>query len=146
MSKSDRFEYDFLRMTFNGVGITNLCSSAGTTSLWLGLHTADPADPGSTASEGGYAQYARVAVPRSTGGWSVSSGPSTGYAGSSPVANIDFPQNISTSTGMFTHASVYPASGSTGPDALYNGALSVGINFSQNVTPRLTTASVINED
>ena len=79
MSKSDAFEYNFLRHIFNGVAITNISATAGTTSWWLGLHTADPGEAGSTASEGGYAQYTRIKTDRSSAastGWAVSSGSS----------------------------------------------------------------------
>jgi hypothetical protein len=62
------------------------------------------------------------------------------------VSNIDAPQNTSTSTGTFTHMSVYPSSNSIGSAALYTGTVTPNINFSQNVTPRLTTGSSITED
>ena len=145
MSKSDSFEYNFLRQTFNGTAITNLSATAGTTKLWAALNTADPGDAGSTAAEGGYTQYERTAVERSTAGWVVTSGTSAAAAGASPVANVDFPQNTSTSTGAFTHMSIYPSSNSVAADVLYTGTITPNINFSQNVTPRLTTGSSITE-
>ena len=145
MSKTDNFEYACLRQTFNGVAWTNWGATAGSTLVWLGLHTADPGDSGSSAAEGGYAQYTRVATDRSTAGWSVTSGSSGVAAGASPVANIDFPQNTSTSTGTFTHFSVLPSSDSIGSSAAYTGTISPSINFSQNVTPRLTTLSSVTE-
>lgn len=145
MSKSDKFEYDFLSQTFNGTAITNLSATAGTTTLWVALNTADPGDAGSTAAEGGYAQYARTAVERSTSGWAVTSGTSAATASASPVANIDFPQNTSTSTGTFTHMSVYASSSDTAANVLYTGTVTPNIDFSQNVTPRLTTATAITE-
>ena len=146
--KIDKFEFDLMRSVFNGVAHTNVSATAGTTSLWLGLMTADPTEAGSTANEGGYAQYARVQTDRSTAasGWSVSSGASTGPAGASPVGNIDFPQNTSTSTGTFTHAMLFPSSAAQASSGWYFGTLSPTINFSQNVTPRLTTGSSITED
>ena len=147
MSKSDKFEYDLLRAVFNGTAITNISATAGTTSLWAALCTADPADAGSTAAEGGYTQYARVQTDRSSGasGWSVTSGASTGPAGASPVGNIDFPQNLTTSTGAFTHVAIYPSSNAQASSALYIGTVTPNINFSQNVIPRLTTGSSITE-
>ena len=146
MSKLDTHEYDWLRHIFNGVAIPNLNSTGGATSLWLGMHTADPGDAGSTSAEGGYAAYTRIAVDRSTDGWVVSSNPDAGGAGVSPVGNIDFPQNSATSTGTFTHATVYTSSNISSSGALYNGSISPTINFAQNVTPRLTTGSSITED
>lgn len=149
MSKSDKFEYDFLRLTFNGVAITNIAATAGTTSLWLALHTADPGDAGSTAAEGGYTEYTRIKTDRSSAistGWAVTSGTSAAVASASPVTNMDFPQSLSTSTGTFTHMSVNPSSNGAGSSALYIGTVTPNINWGQNVTPRLTTASSITED
>jgi hypothetical protein len=144
--KSNKFEYDFLRLIFNGVAITNICSTAGSTSLWLALLTADPGDGGSTANEGGYTAYTRVKTDRSSAastGWAVTSGdPAT----VTPVTNVDLPQVATTSTGTFTHFGVYPSSNAEASSGLYFGTLSPNINFSQNVTPRITTGSSITED
>lgn len=147
--KSDKFEYDFARLVFNAVAITNVAATAGTTSLWLALCTADPTDAGSTANEGGYTEYTRIKTDRSSAastGWSVSSGTGAANASVAPVANIDFPQNLTTSTGTFTHFGVYPSSNAQASSGLYFGTLSPNINFSQNVTPRITTSSSITED
>ncbi len=146
MSKSDNFEYEFLKQTFAGTAMTNVSATGGTTQVWLALCTADPGDAGSTAAEGGYSQYARTAVARSTTGWAVTSGTSAAVASASPVANIDFPQNTSTSTGTFTHFATYTSSNAAGSAATYTGTISPSINFSQNVTPRLTTGTSITED
>ena len=148
MSKSDTFEYQFERLIFNGVAISTLAATAGTTQLWMGLHTADPGDAGSTANEGGYAAYTRVATDRSTGatGWSVTSGTSSALASASPVGAISFPQVATTSTGTFTHGSVWMSSNISSSGLIYSGALSPTINFSQNVTPQITTGSSITED
>lgn len=136
---SDTFENDLCKLIFNAVAIGNIADNAASsplTNLWCSLHTADPTDSGTQGSaEGGYAQYTRISVARTTAGWAV-----TGNS-VSPVANIDFPQNTSTSTGTFTHASIGVTSASTGGKILAAGTISPNINFSQNVTPRLTTAS-----
>lgn len=144
--KSDAFEYDFLRQTFNGTAITNWSATAGTTLVWVGLHTADPGDAGSTASEGVGAQYTRASVQRSTSGWVVTSGTSATDAEVSPVSAISFPQNTSTSTGTYTYFSVYPSSSAAGSAQVYFGTVTPNINVSQNVTPSLTTGSSITED
>jgi hypothetical protein len=148
MSKSDAFEYNFLRQTFNGTGISNVTSSGGSTSLWVAFCTADPGDAGSTAAEGGYAAYLRVLTDRSTAsnGWAITSGTSAASASASPVGNIDAPQVATTSTGTFTHFVVYPTSAAVAAEGLYNGTITPNINFSQNVIPRLTTGSSITED
>ena len=147
MSKTNQHEYYYLLHVFNGTAIANLNSTGGSTDLWLGLHTADPGEAGSTANEGGYAAYARVAMDRSTAsnGWAVTSNATTAPASASPVSNASFPQNTATSTGTFTHFSLNPTSASTGPDAFYHGTVTPNINFAQNVTPEATTAGTITE-
>ena len=136
---SDTFENDVCKLIFNAVAIGNIADNAAAaplTNLWCSLHTADPGDAGvQGTSEGGYAQYTRISVARTTGGWVVTNN------SVSPVANIDFPQNTSTSTGTFTHAAIGITSASTATKYLAAGTISPNINFSQNVTPRLTTAS-----
>lgn len=136
---SDTFENDLCKLIFNATAIGNVADNAASsplTNLWVSLHTADPADTGTQGTnEGGYSQYTRISVARTTAGWVVTNN------SVSPVANIDFPQNTSTSTGTFTHASIGVTSSSTSGKILAAGTISPNINFSQNVTPRLTTAS-----
>lgn len=142
--KSDTFENDWLKLIFNATAIANLADNAASspsTELWMALHTSDPGDTGTQGTnEGGYAQYTRISVARTTDGWAVTNN------SVSPRATVSFPQNTSTSTGTFTHASVGMTSASTGGKILYSGALSPNVNFSQNVTPQVTTGSSITED
>lgn len=144
--KSDTYEYQFLLMTFAGKPISSMSSTIGTTSIWVGLHTADPTEAGSTANEGGYAAYTRVAVDRSTAGWTVTSGTGGTVATVSPTTAIPFPQVATTSTGTFSFASAYISSAGSASAMLYFGAISPVINFSQNVTPSITTGSSITEE
>lgn len=146
--KTDKFEYDFMRHVFNGVAITNVSATGGTTSWWLGLMTADPTEAGSTASEGGYTAYTRVQTDRSTQGtspfgWAVSSGT---VATAAPTGTVSFPAVATTSTGTFTHFMLFPSSAAQASSGLYFGTVSPSINFGQGVTPQLTTASSITED
>lgn len=149
MSKSDTWEYDVLKFLFEGKGSTmGYAATEGSTDLWVGLHTADPGDAASTANEGGYAQYDRVAVDRSTesAGWSVTSAAGAGAATVAPVSNIDFPAETATTTGTFTHASIWASSNISSSGCFYVGTISPNINFGNGVTPRLTTGSSITED
>src|SRR5215216_543152 len=80
MSKGNTFENDFLLLLFNNTNCslvgdaTGLRGSTVAGSLYVSLHTADPAEAGSqTTSETAYTNYARVAVARSGVGWTVSS-------------------------------------------------------------------------
>ena len=147
--KSDVLEYALLRFVFNAVATDfTLGATAGSTSLWLGLFTADPGEAGSTTVEGGYTDYTRVKTDRSSAsstGWSVTSGTSAALPVASPVTTLSFPQNSATSTGTFTHAAVYTSSDVGTSGMLYFGAITPNVNFSQNVTPQLTSGSSITE-
>lgn len=147
MSKSNVLEFELLKALFNGAAITNLTATGGTTQLWVSLHTADPGEAGSTANEGGYAAYTRVETARSTAstGWAATSNATTAPASVSPTSVLSFPQNTATSTGTFSYAAVWPSSNATSTGMMYYGALSVTIDFSQNVTPQLTTGGTITE-
>ena len=79
MSASNAFENDVLLLIFNNTDIANvgdaagLQNSAAAGSLYVSLHTADPAETGTqSTNETTYTGYARVAVARSGAGWTVS--------------------------------------------------------------------------
>ena len=141
MSKSDVFENDLLKLIFNGTAIADLAqddSSAPATTLTVALHTSDPAEGGTQASnEISYTGYARVAVARTTGGWTVTAN------SVSPVANIDFGQMTAGAGRTVTHFSV-----GTGVSnkLLYSGTVTPNIVVTNGVIPRLTVASAITED
>jgi len=142
MSKSNAFENSLLKLIFNATAIANLADNAASsplTNLYVSLHTADPGEAGDqTTSEATYTGYARVAVLRTTGGWTVTNN------SVSPVANIDFP-NCTGGTNTITYFGVGTASSGAGV-LYYSGTVSPSISVSSGVTPRLTTASTITED
>jgi hypothetical protein len=79
VSKGNAFETEILELIFNNVDIpdigdaTGLRGSSVAGSLYVSLHTASPGEAGTMATnEAAYGSYARVAVPRSAGGWTVS--------------------------------------------------------------------------
>ena len=142
MSKGNTYENDLLLMLLNATPIANICDNAATaplTNLYVSLHTADPGEAGSqTTNEIAYTSYARVAVARTSGGWTVASG------SASPAATIGFPAGTG-GTGTATHFGVGTASSGTGK-LLYSGAVTPNIVCGNGVTPQLTTASTITED
>lgn len=142
MSKGNTFENDWLKLIFNATAIANIADNAATsplTTLYVSLHTADPGEAGDqTTSEASYTSYARVAVARTSGGWTVTNN------SVSPAANIDFPAATG-GTNTVTHFAVGTASSSTGK-LLYSGTVTPNISVSNGVTPRLTTATTITED
>lgn len=142
MSKSNTFENDILKLIFNGTAIANIADDAATdplSNLYLALHTADPGETGTqSTSECTYGDYARVAVERTTDGWTVTDN------SVSPVADIEFP-TVASGTETATHASVgVAASGAT--KILYSGALSQNISIATGVTPIIGAGSTITED
>jgi hypothetical protein len=142
MSAGNTFENDLMKLIFNATAIANLADNAAAsplTDLQVGLHTADPDEAGDqTTNEAAYTSYARVAVARTTGGWTVTAN------SVSPVAAIDFPEATGGSE-TETHFQVGTASSSTGKQ-LVRGTISPNIVVSSGVTPQLTTATAITID
>lgn len=141
MGKSSTFSNDFLKLVFNATAIANIADNAASsplTNLYIALHTADPGAGGSqTTSEATYTSYARVAVARTSGGWTI-----TG-ASLVPVATISFPA-CTGGTNTITYFSIGTASSGAGK-ILYSGAVSPSISVSSGVTPQLTTATTVTE-
>lgn len=142
MSKSNAFENSLLALIFNGTAIANLADNAATsplTNLYVSLHTADPGEAGNqSTNEANYTSYARVAVARTSGGWTVTSN------SVSPVANIDFPA-CTGGTNTITHFGIGTSSSGTGV-LYYSGTVSPNISVTTGVTPRLTTSSTVTEE
>jgi hypothetical protein len=149
MSKSDSLESDFLKLLFQNVAVAlvgdanGLQPSATAGSLYVGLHTSDPGEAGTqTTNEANYTGYARVAVARSSGGWTVSGTAPTQVVN---AAQINFPQCTSGSSTV-THFSVGTASSGTGK-LLYSGALAASLAITPAITPEIAAgAAVCTED
>jgi hypothetical protein len=143
MSKGNTIENDILLLLFNGTTIANLADNtvtAALTQLFVALHTADPGEAGTQAtSEAAYTGYARIAVNRNSGGWTVASG------SVSPVADIVFGACTASAGGPITHASIGVAiSGAT--KIIYSGALTPNVTMAVGVIPTIKTTSTITED
>lgn len=122
---------DLLKLIFNATSIANIADNTATsplTNLYLALHTADPTSSGNqTSNEVSYTGYARVAVARTTGGFTVTSN------SVSPVSTPSFPA-CTGGTATATFMSIGTASSGSGK-ILYAGPLSVSIVISTGVTP-----------
>lgn len=144
MSKTNTFETDILELIFNNTNLANIGDTAGlqgsTTagSLYVALFTADPGETGSTANEAAYTSYARVAVARTSGGWTISGN------NCSNTAAITFPAATGGSE-TITHFAIMTAS--TGGDMLYSGALTASLAVSSGITPEFAIGALdVNED
>lgn len=146
MGKHNQFETELLQLIFNNVDIADigdapgLQNSATAGSLYLALHTGDPGEAGTaTTSEAAYGSYARVAVARTAGGWTVATNTA------SNTALVQWPECTSGSE-TITHLSVTTAvSGAS--KILYSGALTASRAISTGIQPQASaTAIQITED
>lgn len=120
MAKSNTFINDMLKLWFNATAIANIADNAATspfTSLYMALHTADPGAAGSqTTSETIYTGYARVAVARTAGGFTVSGQAVT------LTATVSFAAGATGDTDVLSYWSVGTASSGTGK-IMFSGAI-----------------------
>lgn len=141
-AKGNTFENDLLKLIFNATAIANIADNAASspiTNIQISGHTASPGEAGDqTTNEIGYTSYARVAVARTTGGWTVTNN------SVSPVAVISFPTGTGGS-GTMTHFGVGTASSGAGK-LLYYGAVTPNIVTGNTITPQFDTTSTITED
>lgn len=148
MSKTDVWEAGLLALVFHNTPFTllgdaaGLLGSAAAGSLYVSLHTADPGEAGNqTTSEVAYGSYARVAVARSAGGWTVSGSSPTKVI---PNAAITFPAG-SSGAAVATHVGIGTSAAGAGK-LLYKGVLDNPITCGVAVTPIINTGTEIRED
>lgn len=140
-AKGATFDNDLLKLIFNATAIANIADNAASsplTNLYVALSTGTLTSASAqNTTEAAYTSYARVAVARTTGGWTVTT------SSVSPVATISFPACTGL-TETETYFSVGTTSSSTGK-VLYFGTITPNISVSSGVTPQLTTSSTITE-
>lgn len=153
MSKSNTFESEILRHIFLNEAIPNigdatgLPGSAAVGSVYMSLHTADPGEAGTAATnEIAYTGYARKALARNTTIFAESGGVLT------LNVDVDFPKMTGGAGGTVTHfAFVKQLSGAS--TILYSGPLTnpTSILVAVGTTPRIEgtpsgTSSSVTED
>lgn len=142
MGLADTAENKFMLLYFNATAWANVADNAASsplTNIQASLHTADPGDSGSqTTSESAYTSYARVAVARTSGGWTVTNN------SVSPASNISFPA-CTGSTSTITHFGLGTANSGAGV-LHWSGTVTPNISVASGVTPILTTSSTITID
>lgn len=139
MPKSTSLCNSVLALLLNATAIADVAendSSSPMTNTYVALHTASlNASSNQSTSETAYTDYARVAVPRSTLGWTAPSG-----GASENAAAIEFPQCGVTGSTITT--------GSVGKDASgagiiwYYGDLNASIAVSNQIQPRFPAGAV----
>lgn len=130
---------DYLKLIYNATTIANYADNAASspaTNNYVSLHTASPGVGGSqTTNEAAYTSYVRVAVARTSGGWTVSTNTVV------PAATITF---AAATGGSETETFMGIGTASSGAGKLMHyGAISPTIVVSSGVTPSLTTATTL---
>ena len=142
MSKSNVQETAYLKLLYQNIAMANIGDAAGLQpsatagNFYVALYTDDPTDA-DTGTEANYTSYARVAVPRSTSGWTVSG---------NVVSNatlITFP--VSTGgANTLTHFGIHTAS--TGGDLIGSGALSSTIEVTSTKEPKIEAGALTHSE
>ena len=119
----------FLNTNFANIGdATGLRGSTAAGSYYVALHTADPGEAGNQGTnEVAYTGYARVAVPRTAGGFSRAA------SVISNVAAVQFGE-CTAGTATATHFSVGLASAGAGV-ILFSAPLAAARSISAGITP-----------
>lgn len=141
MSKSNTWENELLLLVFNNTtaaligDATGIVGSTVPGSLYVSLHTGDPGEAGTQATnECAYTSYARVAVARSGVGWTVAGNAVTN------AALVQFPQCTGGSE-TATYFAIGTASGGA-VKYLYSGALSASLAISSGIQPQFAAGEI----
>jgi len=141
MSAADTMENSILKLILQNIAFANIGDAGGLQpsatagSLYVSLHTADPGEAGSqTTNEVAYTSYARVAVARSAGGFTV-----TAEVGTNTAA-VTFPQ-CTGSTATATHFGIGTASSGTGV-LLFSGALNASLAIANLIQPEFAAGQL----
>lgn len=129
---------NLLKLVYQATAESLIADNTGTTpitSVYVSLHTASPASGNQQTSEVTYTLYARQAVARSSGGWTVTGAVLT------PVAEIVFPTS-SSGTPTVTHFATGTVVSATGM-VIDVGTVTPNIVVSTSVQQVLSTLSSI---
>lgn len=134
MSASNTFETALLNHYFNNAAHANIGDAAGLPgstaagSFYIALYTADPGETGTAVTnETAYTNYARVAVARSSAGFTVSGN------NVSNAAVVTFPTGGATGA-TITHFGIVSTASGAG-DLHMSGALTASLAVSNGIAP-----------
>jgi len=138
MSKGNTTENDIVKFLFN-----NIAMPAYGSNLYLSLHTADPGEGGDqTTNEVSYTgdsgDYARIAVSRDAGGWTVVNNQSTN------AALIQFAVS-NTGPVVATHLAIGTAASGAG-QVLASAALTASLTINNLVQPQFSAGGIIYQE
>jgi hypothetical protein len=134
---------NFLKLLLNATTWTGIAvNDTGTplTNLIMGLSTGTlSAASNQTTTEAAYGSYARVAIARTTGGFTAASAQSSAL-----VATCSFPA-ASSGTETETYAMLGTDNTASAGVNLYFGPISPNLAVTTGVTPQLTTSTTFTE-
>jgi hypothetical protein len=145
MPASNAFQADLAALLFQNTAIANIGNAGGLQpssaagSFYIALHTASPGAGGTQATnEAAYPGYVRVAVARSSAGFTISSASPTDIVN---TAAVTFPA-CTGGTETETYFSIgYQSSGAT--KILAFGALTASLAVSNGITPAFAIGQLI---
>ena len=141
MSLTNTAEANLLNLIFLNIDWANIGDAAGLQnsaaagSFYVSLHSADPGESGTqSTSEVAYTSYARVAVARTTGGFTLTT---------STISNtslVQFPQCTGGSA-TATHFGIGTDLSGAG-NLLFKGALSSSLSISNGIQPQFAAGAL----
>ena len=141
MSMTNAAEANLLNLLFLNIDWANIGDAAGLQnsaaagSFHISLHTADPGEAGNqTTNETAYTSYARVAVARTGGGWTLTS------QTISNTALVQFPQ-CTGGTSTVTHFGIGTDASAAG-NLLLKGALTSSLSISNGIQPQFAAGAL----
>jgi hypothetical protein len=138
MAKSVATCNSLLKLLFNATAWANIADNAASaplTNLYLSLHTADPGTGNNqTTNETSYTNYARIAVVRTTAGWTVATNTAVN------AALAQFPQ-CGVTGATLTYVAIGTAASGAG-NVLYSGALTSSLAVSSGIQPQFSASAL----
>lgn len=138
MPKSLTAASNILKIQLTATAWANMADNAASsplTNLYLSLHTADPGTGGSQlTNETAYTNYVRVAVARTSGGWTVTSNSAVN------AALVQFAQ-CGVTGATITHVAIGTASSGAGL-VLYAGALTSSLAVANGIQPQFAASAL----
>jgi len=138
MAKSVTTCNNILKLIFNATAWANMADNASVspyTNLYVGLYTADPGTGNSQlTNETTYTNYVRVAVLRTSAGWTVATNTAVN------AALIQFAQCGATGA-TITYVAIGTNSSGAG-NVLYSGALTSSLTVSNGIQPQFNASAL----
>lgn len=140
---TDTLENQLLLLLFNNTALAGIGDAGGLQgssaagSLYVSLHTADPGETGTqSTSEVAAAGYARVAVARTAGGWTIAAN------AFSNTATVQFPA-ITSGTATATYVGIGTAASGAGK-LLWRGAFQnpASLALSAGISPKFDPGTI----